>query len=303
MPYPKKHDIMDFKQLTAKELLDIRDRFDKDYGICDYTFGANYMWYDYFVSGIAYASNGMPIIASGGNKNFSYPIGDGDALAALDELKEYLGGKGKPFVIDRVPRSEVDKVTAYYKGAEAARIEGYWDYVYDIDALSEMTGKKYNGLRNHINKFTREYPDARFRIITEDDLPAVRAFFDEYCADYDKSSDSFAHDNMATRRVLDNFGQLGFIGGAVFAGGKALAFAIGELGDKTDNMLFVHIEKCSRTVPSVSKFLVREFARMGRGLGAKFVNRAEDMGDQGIRYSKEQYNPCRLEYKYRIVVS
>ena len=294
---------MNFKQLTAKDLLSVKNRFDKDYGICDYTFGANYMWYDYFANGIAYASNGMPIIIGGGEKNFSYPIGGGgDPLEALDELGSYLKGRGKPFVIDRVPMSEIGRVTAYYKSAEVELIEGWWDYVYGIDALSEMTGKKYNGLRNHINKFMREYPDAEFRAIEEEDLPAVRAFLDEYCTDYEKAADSFAHDNMAARRVLDNYGALGLTGGAVFAGGKVLAFAVGELGDKASNMFFVHIEKCSREVPSVSKFLVREFARTGRSMGAKYVNRAEDMGDPGIRYSKEQYNPCRLEYKYRVTV-
>jgi len=292
---------MVFRQITAKDLIGLKKYFVRDYGICDYTFGANFMWYDYFDSYFGTTSNDMLIIMSDNGKNFSYPIGAGDADVALNDVESYAKSTNKPLVLDRVPKVRLDEVAARYKECRVIKHDEYFDYVYDIDGLSELVGKKYHGVRNHINKLIREYPDIEFRLIEDKDIAAVKEFFGEYVASYDKGMRSFDHDNMATMRVLDSFGQLGMVGGAAFLGDKVLGFAIGEMGDSEDKMFFVHIEKCSRQVPSVSKLVVREFAKVAKSMGAKYINRAEDMGDPGIRYSKEQYNPCRLEYKYKIL--
>jgi len=291
---------MNFTTLTPEKLLDLRRHFDIDYGICDFTFGANYMWCDYFKSSYAISSKGVLIIASADEANYSYPIGRGNDRDALTELAEYVSAQNKTFILDRVPCEKIDEILKLFKRGKTDEIPKlWWDYVYEIDALAQMTGKKYNGPRNHINKFVREYPSAVFKLIEENDLSACKEFLSEYVKGHDKSSDSYKHDNRATLRVLDNYSKLGFVGGAVFNEGKVLAFAIGE---KLGETLYVQIEKCSKEVPSVSKYLVREFAKMGQRLGVKFVNRAEDLGDEGIRYSKEHYNPIRLEKKYKIII-
>jgi len=295
---------MTFSKLTQKKLLDLRKDFTRDYGICDFTFGANYLWFDYFKSTFAITKSGVPIIANCNEESYAYPIGSRDIESALDELAVYVRSQNKSFVIDRVPQECVEMVLKKFGGGTVEQVADNWcDYIYDIDALAEMTGKKYNGLRNHINKFLREYPQATFRLIEQDDIPNILIFLEEYVTGYKKASKSFRHDNKAAKRMLENYDKLGLIGGAAFVGDKVLGFAIAEYADNISKTFFVHIEKCSKEVPSVSKFLVREFAKVGRNMGAKLVNRAEDMGDAGIRYSKQQYNPLRLEYKYRMILN
>ena len=45
-----------------------------------------------------------------------------------------------------------------------------------------------------------------------------------------------------------------------------------------------------------------EYAKMYVTEGVRFINREEDLGDPGMRKSKEQYHPVELLEKYLVKV-
>ena len=45
-----------------------------------------------------------------------------------------------------------------------------------------------------------------------------------------------------------------------------------------------------------------EYAKLYAGEGVRFINREEDLGDPGMRRSKENYHPAELLEKYLVCV-
>lgn len=51
-----------------------------------------------------------------------------------------------------------------------------FDYVYDADSMISLSGRQYNGQRNHINRFKRSFPDWTFEEISDENLDTVMLF-------------------------------------------------------------------------------------------------------------------------------
>ena len=58
--------------------------------------------------------------------------------------------------------------------------EKYDDYLYLAEDLVTLRGRRYNGQRNHINKFKKLYPDYRFEVITEENAHLAKDFCEYY---------------------------------------------------------------------------------------------------------------------------
>ena len=80
--------------------------------------------------------------------------------------------------------------------------------------------------------------------------------------------------------------------------GKVEAFTAGDLVN--DHMAHVIFEKANPTIRGLYQvinrdFLVHEFSDV------EFVNREEDLGIQGLRQAKMEYNPDHFAEKYTVV--
>ena len=55
----------------------------------------------------------------------------------------------------------------------AADRDGY-DYLYEVDRLADLTGKKLHAKRNHINRFVENNPSWVYEEITPESLPYLQ---------------------------------------------------------------------------------------------------------------------------------
>ena len=76
------------------------------------------------------------------------------------------------------------------------------------------------------------------------------------------------------------------------------AFAMGEIRGDT---LHIHAEKADTTFSGAYPAMAQAFASYA-AKNAVYINREDDAGDPGIRYSKEQYRPVCLIPKYLVTV-
>ena len=79
--------------------------------------------------------------------------------------------------------------------------------------------------------------------------------------------------------------------------GEIVAASFGEIVGDT---MYVHIEKALRSFRGAYPMITSQFLHYYFQDGLLFVNREEDMGDEGLRYSKSAYHPCCLLKKYII---
>ena len=83
--------------------------------------------------------------------------------------------------------------------------------------------------------------------------------------------------------------------------GVIVAISIGEVVKDT---LYCHIEKANRNYQGAYQMIVKEFSDdMRNTYGIDYINREEDVGDEGLRTSKLSYHPYRLLDKSCVLIS
>ena len=101
----------------------------------------------------------------------------------------------------------------------------------------------------------------------------------------------------AIEEALQHFDVFGLRGGIIRLAGRPVAFSFGEMLN-TDTMV-IHMEKADPSVQGLYAMINQECCRNACG-DVQFINREEDMGEDGLRKAKESYYPVRLVEKYKI---
>lgn len=180
-----------------------------------------------------------------------------------------------------------------------------YDYLYNIDRLADLGGKKLQSKRNHCNRFLQNHPDWVTVPMTADNLHLCRDFAEEWFEKNQGGETSQEHDfrveKIAMGRAFDHFEALGFEGLILLAGGKPVAFTMGN--PITSDTFDVNFEKADGEIQGAYPMINREFARHIRAKYPKveFLNREDDMGLPGLRKSKESYYPDDLLVKHTAV--
>jgi hypothetical protein len=66
------------------------------------------------------------------------------------------------------------------------------------------------------------------------------------------------------------------------------------------DMLFEHVEKAMPDVPGAYPAMAQAFVKAFPT--ARYLNREDDGGDEGLRYSKLSYKPLELREKYLVTI-
>ncbi len=231
---------------------------------------------------------------------YPYPLIQGDPRAALDAVIADARERGIPCRITGVCAAAKETIRALYPDKFRFHCdEGGFDYVYAIDDLADLAGKKYHSKRNHLARFRATYPNAEAKPITKEDIPAVEEMLAAwYAARLEENPRSdFEMERVALARALRDFEALGLEGMALWDGEEVLAFTIGSRLSR--DTLDVHFEKARAGADGAYAAINCEFARYIREKypDIRFLDREEDMGLEGLRKAKRSYHPHHMVEK------
>ena len=266
---------------------------------CDRALGSTVMWRDYFSNKYA-IHDGTLILSSAFNDSvsFSHPIGKNPDSAFI-ALEEYCDANGTELIFMGVNKAELPALLKRYPESIAEADRDWFDYLYEKDAIMNLTGRKYATPRNHINKFKKHYSDWSFSEIIEDDIPELVEFTKNFTFNAEKDESAKLELEMCIE-VLENYEAYGMLGGVLRVDGKIIAYSIGEI---TGDTLFCHVEKADISYHGAYQMLTNQFLRKyADNDEVKFVNREEDCGDEGLRRSKLSYNPVELLVKNTVYI-
>lgn len=272
------------------------------YASCEYAFVNIFMWAHVYHTRIARFEDWV-IARSEGRHSYHYlfPAGRGDEAAALRAIRQDAEAAGKRLVIFSVSPEAKERMEGYFPGQyefSAARANS--DYLYRAADLANLPGKKYQKKRNHLSRFLKENPDWQFLPITPEVMPAIRQFNDAWCRLYDNRDDAgIAAEHRAIERVFRHYDELRLRGGYVTAGGRIVAFSFGS--EINASVFDVHVEKALYDVNGAYTIINREMAR-AFGTGYEYINREDDVGEEGLRAAKLSYHPARMEEKWIAVL-
>ena len=270
----------------------------QDTRLCNASAGAAVLWQPYFQDA-ALELDGTLLLREqfpGLGTVFSTPIGE-CVGNAYDFLVKYCREVGKPLQFFPATASDVENLRARFGAVEVTTVRDWFDYLYDAQDMVTFRGRRFNGQRNHIHRFQRLYPDWAFERITAQNLPEVCAFFDDFTRRYHKDSDSAQAEEGCVREFLRDFDAYAPLAGLLRVNGRVTGFSAGEIVGDT---LIIHIEKADIAYEGVYQVLVNEYAKCFVTPDVRYINREEDVGDEGMRRSKESYHPVRLLEKYLV---
>lgn len=296
---------MNFLPLTTECLPRLSGYFSEQiFRLSDYTLGFQLMWAPYASTQFAEVEGCLILRTNfGGKVRFHFPLSpnaDEQAeLNALAALERYCVLAGEPLVLGSIPGERLAVLTQRYGRNLILTNPRTWrDYLYTLSDFADYSGKRFAGQRNHVSKFRRNTPNATFRLLTQADIPGVRAFLEAYAERQYAKNSFIANEELAgSYRLLDCFETLGMVGGILLVDEQIIAVTIGDIAGDT---LVIHVEKAFVSYDGVYPTIAHEFAKAMRERGIQYINREDDAGDCGLRKSKLQYNPVRILDKYTI---
>ena len=276
-----------------------------DYRGCDYNFTNLFVWSRAYGQEIAQV-NGFLVTHLCGRMgcSYMYPAGSGDLAAAIDILAREADERRQPLRLVCLTTRQMEELDRLMPGrfAYEADRDGF-DYLYDIDRLAALTGKKLHAKRNHINRFMDNNPSWVYEEITPQTLPECLEMDQEW---YRRSmvregaaeERDLGDEGIALRTAMDHYHALGLEGGLIRVYGEVVAFT---MGDRLNSDTYdVHFEKAYGELQGAYAMINREFARWVRAKhpNVRYLNREDDMGVEGLRKAKESYYPDRMVEKY-----
>ena len=232
---------------------------------------------------------------------YPFPVGDGELKPVLDAIIHDAASRGIPCCLTGMTREDCDRVEQLYPGAfRFYHDRDSFDYVYAIDDLADLKGRKFQKKRNHVNKFQQLHPDAQVLPLDESTRVQAYCMLRKWYADRmaaDPHAD-FHLEELAMNRAFTFQEQLGLEGLVLVENGEVLAFTMGSR--MNEDTFDVHFEKAREDVDGAYPAINRAFARYIRDKypEVRWLDREEDMGLEGLRKAKLSYNPDHLIEKY-----
>lgn len=292
--------MIEFKapELSQKEICDAYLR-DASHRGCGYSFVNLYLWGR---QKVGFAADCLVFFSQYNRKSvYGFPVGGKDVKPALDAIIADARERGIPCRMIGLVKEDCDLLESLYPGQFRFHNDrDFYDYVYDINDLADLKGRKYQKKRNHLNRFRQENPRFELAVITEDNLPVVERLVQKWY-DLRLQADPLADfymEQAALKKALKNMDKLGLEGLMLSTENGPAAMTLGSF--LSDDTFDVHFEKALDTVDGAYPAINHGFANYLREKypQLRFLNREDDMGLEGLRRAKESYCPHHLVEKY-----
>ena len=267
---------------------------------CEYSFANLYMWGRQevaFLHGcVAFFSHFF------GKTVYPYPIGSGDKKAVIEEILADAKERGIPLRLTGLTNADREELESLFPGKfhiQASRDS--YDYVYTIEALADLRGKKMQKKRNHFNRFQASHPDYQVLPLDCKTLNLAAHMVNDWYQSRMKSDPEgdYLLENLAMTKAFRDYNALEMEGIVLVEDGRALAVT---MGSRLSNHTFdIHFEKAREDVDGAYNAVNAEFARYLRLKypDTVFFNREDDMGLEGLRKAKLSYHPDHMVEKHR----
>ncbi|MEX2443271.1 MAG: phosphatidylglycerol lysyltransferase domain-containing protein [Alkalispirochaeta sp.] len=259
-------------------------------GVSEYTFAGLYLFrktYDYHLSVV----DGDTLFIRGTKDDREFfmlpcglPTGDKTVAALLDRF-DYLKGLSER-------HADTSRIRLERLGYEMQEDRNNFDYLYRREDLAHLQGRKFHKKRNHVNAFINNY-EYDERALTDSNVDDALGILEAW----QRTQEDWA-DYAAAREALERHAELDLKGYLVYVDGHPAAYTLGEPLMKGRSFV-VHFEKALDDYRGIYQFINKAFATI-LPRHYHWINREQDLGDEGLRQSKMTYRPSGFVKKYRV---
>ncbi|MCB2307229.1 phosphatidylglycerol lysyltransferase domain-containing protein [Clostridium estertheticum] len=294
--------MMIFKRLTIEDK-EIFEKYIYPYKFlsCEYSFTTLYIWRE--ACDICFTVYKDALIIKKmdfeGRYYFMQPLGYNkeNLKELIDVLMDYKKENNMEFVFKDLDESFMEEIKDIYGDVRGICIKedrDNFDYLYEAEKLTKLSGKKLHGKKNHYNSFIKNYnyevKDIEETQVIKDVVVAAEKWYEA------NNNDSMLNFELqGIKDILENIEIVNTKGIAVYVDEKIVAFSLGE--KLNDDLAVIHIEKADTSYSGVYSFINKAFVDRSFS-DVKIINREQDLGIEGLRKSKLSYHPFKLEKKY-----
>lgn len=270
---------------------------------CEYSFANLYLWGK---QEAAWVDGYLTVFSHfHGHSLYLFPAGRGAIEPVIVALRQDAAKRGIPFRMTAMSAEDCRRVEEAFPGQfQFTQDRDGWDYLYEVEHLAELKGKKYQQKRNHINRFLEQAPQWRVEEITTDNIPICRQILEQWYRIHLQRDPRMKYylEQLAAERALRHYEALGMEGLLLFNGDEPIALTMGS--PLSDTVFDVHFEKALGNYHGDYAMINSCFARhiRQRHPDIQYLNREDDMGLEGLRKAKLSYSPDRMVEQYRCFV-
>lgn len=264
---------------------------------CEYNFSNLYLWGR---QKAAFLEDSLVFFSQFNQRSvYLFPLCRGNLKNTIDAIIHDAHSRGIPCRLTSLTHDDCDVLEALYPDKFRFHHDrNSFDYIYNIEDLATLKGKKFQKKRNHLNKFKQLHPDYRLELLTDANTHMVEDLLRRWYAhklELDPSGDYYM-EQVAISRALRHREELDMEGLVLMDGDDILAMTLGtHLAANTFDVQFekaidesAYVAMCS----GFAAYLMEKYPHL------QFLNREDDLGIEGLRKSKLAYNPVMLIEKH-----
>ncbi len=284
--------MIEFKSLELSQKAEY-DKFLQSGGErgCEYNFANLYLWGR---QKAAFHEGNLAFFSQFNRKSvYPFPLGE-NLKPTLDAIIHDAKMRGIPCRLTGLNQDECALLEKLYPGMFRYHFDrDGFDYVYAIDELATLAGRKFQRKRNHFNRFRQAHPNYTVAPITDENTPEVAELLDIWYAQRQAADPhgDFHMERCALNKALKYRKELGMEGLVLMDQGKLLAMT---MGSRLSKLTFdVQFEKALEEADGAYPAINCEFARYLKEKypTLQWLDREEDMGLEGLRKAKMSYHP------------
>jgi hypothetical protein len=256
-------------------------------GISEFTFAGLYLFRNTYKYRVSWLPNDTTVFSGekNGKRFFLLPCGlpDADLVNDLFTKHDFLKNLSEG-------DTESGRIMLEQNGYRVEEDRNNFDYLYLREDLATLPGKQYHKKRNLVNAFLNNY---RYEEKPMRKCLVKDAFFilEQWHAAKGEEGD-FA----ASREALERMEYLNLKGYLYYVDDKPAAYTLGEALARGRSFA-VHFEKAIDSYKGIYQFVNQSFAA-ALPKYYMYINREQDLGDDGLRQAKMTYRPSGFVKKY-----
>ncbi|MBP2649956.1 MAG: hypothetical protein H6Q74_781 [Firmicutes bacterium] len=271
---------------------------------CEYTFTNMFIWSYKFDVKVAKVNDYLVVkLNLPAGRCYMYPVGSGDIKPVIIELKRDAEESNHDFFMTGVDQKSVSELAELFPDCFVYEEErSSFDYLYSVEKLAELSGRKLHGKRTHISRFIENNPDWSYEPLTQDNIQeCYRMDREWYKLNPDNQYRTDLNEGNEIKRALDNYAELKLDGGILRSNGRVIGFTLG--GKINEDTYDVHFEEAYKDISGAYTMINREFARYIRQTYPEvvYINREDDLGMPGLRKAKQSYYPDLMIEKHSAI--
>jgi hypothetical protein len=213
-------------------------------------------------------------------------------------LLEYARAQKLPPVLKLMPEVSIHLVAQF----QVQEDRDNFDYIYSVDELRTLKGKKFETKRNMLSRFMRAHPEAVVKHIDLKDTLSHALMHDVLRLWAERKSGISASEHElefeSIRKLLKHSPELNLLATGIMIGEKCVAFSIDEV--LRGGYAISHFAKADSGRAGAYDFLMRAVVNRLADAQVQFLNFEQDLGVANLRSAKNSFRPVSFLKKYTV---